>query len=308
MEKSNFYFREQECYDTFSRFGQVFNACTPENHPIIFRTSDEFKAGVSILGISVLMFPSVKIYAFQLMSNHIHLTIGGSEPVILEFFSFFKSRLEKYFESIEDGTHPRVDLSQFILKLYAIEDLLYFRNALVYTNRNGAVVNEDVTPFSYPWGTSPFFFQPLAVRYARLAGKPIGIANLRSLMHTKMADTFKDTITIDGYVSPLEFCEIFLAEKTFRSAKQYFYMISRNVEAYSNVAKSIGESVYYNDNDLYLAASKIAKENFGTNDMQTLSAKDKIELAKRLHFDYNAGEKQIQRFLKLEPGILKALF
>ena len=76
---------------------------------------------------------------------------------------------------------------------------------------------------------------------------------------------------------------------------------------YSEIAKSIGESIYLNDNDLYLAAVRLAREHYGTNDLRTLDAACKIELARRLHFDYNAGEKQIERLLKIDSRLLKAL-
>ena len=126
-------------------------------------------------------------------------------------------------------------------------------------------------------------------------------------MHTRSCDRFKDLKTIDGYISPLEFCDIASAERLFRDAKQYFYHISRNVEMYSEVAKSIEESIYVTDSDLYLAAVKLAKERYGTNDLRTLDIGCKIELAKCLRFDYNAGVKQIERLLKIDNHLLKAL-
>lgn len=301
MGKSDYLFKEQECLDTFSRLGTVFNACTPENHPIIFATDDDFRAAMSILAISVKLYPQIYVFAFQLMSNHMHLVISGEETTIYAFFKYFRNRLEKYF----DGC---VDLSGFELKLFAIKDLAYLRNTIVYTNRNGFVVRNDVTPFSYPWGSSAFFFQPIAVKYAKTCGSPLGIRQLRALMHSHDADEFKDLKVIEGYVSPLEFCDIATAERVFRDAKHYFYMVSRNVEAYREVARSIGESVFCNDTDLYLAALSIAKEQFGVKDLNTLTTNDRLALARRLHFDYNAGDKQLQRLLKLDPDVLKALF
>lgn len=301
MEKEEFYYREQVCTDTFNSLGQVYNACTSENHPLIFITEEDFKTGMSILGISALMNREIQIYAFQLMSNHIHLVIGGDEQQIMSFFNYFVDRLEYCFPG-------RLDLKQFKLKLFQIEDIAYFRNSIVYVNRNGFVVNSNVTPFSYPWGTSICFFQPIVSKYFKLGGMAIGTRKIRNLMHTKNADSLSDTLIIDGYVPPLEFCKVSMAELVFRDAKQYFYMISRNVETYSKIAKLLGESIYYNDNDLYIAATKIAKEQFESKDLNTLTAGQKIELAKQLHFEYNAGDKQLQRMLKINENILKSLF
>ena len=288
------------CENTFQNLGPVYNANTPENEPLIFMSDEDFKAGMSILAICVRLHPDIRVFAFQLMSNHIHLVIGGDPQRIQVFFKYFVGRLNKYF----DG---RASLKDISLKLFPIGDLSYMRNAIAYVNRNGYVVNNNVTPFSYRWGSSPFFFQPMVVNYAKMCGKPIGVLGIRSLMHARSCDRLKDLQTIEGYVSPLEFCDIPLAESIFRDAKQYFYHISRNVEMYSEIAKSIGESIYVNDDDLYLAAVKIAREHYGTNDLRTLDTAGKLELAKRLHFDYNAGEKQLERLLKIDKRLLMAL-
>lgn len=301
MDKVNFLIREQDCADVFYSLGPVYNACTPENHPIVFKTDADFKAGMSILAICALMFPRIRIYAYQLMSNHLHLVIAGEKKDIEDFFEYFRGRLDRYF----DGN---VDLCGYKLKLFLIEDLSYFRNAIVYVNRNGFVVNDNCTPFSYPWGSGSFFFQPMSISYARVCGKPAGIRMVREFMHTRHADGLKDVITVDGFVSPLEFCDIKTAERAFRDAKQYFYLISRNVETYANIARTIGESVFYNDNDLYLAAVKMAKDHFAAKDLHSLSASQKIDMARRLHFDFNAGDKQLQRLLKIDAEILKSLF
>lgn len=280
---------------------EVYNANTPENHPVLFRTEDDYKAAMSILAISARMFPEVTIYAFQIMSNHLHLVIGGDRAKILELHATFVERLRMYF----DG---KVDLSAFLLKLFDIQDLAYLRNAIVYVNRNAFVVNNDVTPFSYPWGSSRYFFQPLSSRYDELAGKAIGLENIRSLMHSRKFDHLKKLRVVDGAVSPLEFCDFTTAEMVFRDAKQYFYAISRNVETYSEIAKSIGEEIYYNDTDLYNVAVKMSKEQYGSFELRTLSADAKLGIAKRLHFDYNAGDKQLQRLLNIDAALLKALF
>lgn len=292
---------ELECEKTLCRMGNVYNANTPENHPIIFTTDQDYKTAMSFLAVSAGMCPDVKVYAFQLMSNHVHFIISGPEVEIHNFFEFFVSRLKKYFDC-------SVDLSSFRLKLFRVSDLAYLRNAIAYVNRNGFVVNNDVTPFSYPWGSGKYFFQPVVCKYDETCSKEIGVVALRSLMHSRACDHLKHFRTIDGYISPLEFCHVTDAENVFRDAKQYFYSLSRNVEANSEVAKSIGESIYYTDSDLYSAASKMAKENFGNHMPKLLPIEAKLEIAKRLHFDYNAGDKQLNRLLGIDVMLLKALF
>lgn len=52
---------------------------------------------------------------------------------------------------------------------------------------------------------------------------------------------------LDGYVSPLCFCHIRLAEGLFINAYQFFSKISNSVESSATIAKGIGESVFYTD-------------------------------------------------------------
>ena len=118
----------------------------------------------------------------------------------------------------------------------------------------------------------------MARRYAALAGKAIGNTMLRAIMHTKASDKLSDLKIVDGYVSPLEFIDVGMSESVFRDAKQYFHLISRKVEAYSEVAKSIGEAIFYNDNDLYTAAVKLSMESYGCRDPRILPVSEKSSL------------------------------
>lgn len=82
-----------ECEKVFRRMGTVYNANTPENFPVVFRVAADFKVAISILGICTRMTPGIKIFAFQLMSNHIHLVIGGEREAILAFFKHYINAL-----------------------------------------------------------------------------------------------------------------------------------------------------------------------------------------------------------------------
>ena len=85
-------------------------------------------------------------------------------------------------------------------------------------------------------------------------------------------------------------------------------MTAITIFIYSEVAKSIGEALFYNDNDLYTAAVKLSMECYGCRDPRILPSAAKLELARRLHYDYNADEKQLQRLISIDANLLKALF
>lgn len=301
MKNSNYYAEEQEREQKFLTEGPFYHANTPEDYPVIFTNDNDYRDAMSILALTAMSFPKVNVYAFQLMSNHIHLLSSGQLSDIQDFLDYFIARLKKHF-------CEAVDIKTFQFKLFHIHNLDYLRNAIAYVNRNGFVVNDNATPFSYPWGTSAYFFQPLLRDYEKVSGTAIGTKRIRELMHSRYFDNYKDVNETGGYISPAVYCRISEAEQLFRNARQYFYYTSRNVEAHSEIAKTIGEALCYTDNDLCYIATKLAKRDYGADKILELNAAQKMTIAKLLHYEYNASDKQLQRVLKIPQDLLKSLF
>lgn len=195
-----------------------------------------------------------------------------------------------------------VYLKDFKLQLHPIEDLHYIRNAISYTNRNGFVVNPDTTPFTYEWGANAFYFMPRMAKSIKTVATPFKSIELRKYLHSKMADSIKSITQIDGIAMAPSFCDIETGEKLFRDARHYFYAISRNIESYSEMAGIMKECAYYTDDDMFLVARKIAKEEYGSENLRLLEAEQKTKLALDLKSKYNASEKQLFRILKVSLG------
>lgn len=293
---------ENICQQTFSRLGECYHLCTPENNNLIFRNDMDFKIGISILGLCALCFPDISILAFQFMNNHLHLVLAGPREVILEFYNQFANILQR---------HPQFqEQKEAILraapKLHEIKDLDYMRKVIAYVIRNGFIVNPQFTPMNYPWGTNRFMFNEDAVlRYDQNRTRA-SIQFIREQTHSRLFDHTKNAFILDGGISPLCYCRCSDAEKLFRDARQYFYMVSKNIETQRDIAKTIGESIYYTDNDLYVATQGLCSKLYGCQ-IAELAVEQKMEMAGRLHFEYNASNKQIARILKVEVSLLDTL-
>jgi len=299
-------FREKEevCHRLFESVTPVYHVCSSENFEILFTEDSEFEAGISILGVCSKLFLRVIIYTFQLMSNHFHLIVGGDEMEIKGFLREFKRRLQKYLET--RGRY--ISLGKMETKLFPIDNLEYFRVAVAYVNRNGFVANGSFSPFSYPWGASNCFFNKTMRNYYERCRKNMTNHNIRLLIHSKKADHIKDLYSLDGYVSPLSFCKIEVAEDLFRDERSYFYQISKNVESYGRIAKDIGEMICYTDEDVFQIARQKATEIAGTANLSHLDRDGKMKLARILHFDYNSSNRQIHRILKIDIPVLESMF
>ena len=127
---------------------------------------------------------------------------------------------------------------------------------------------------------------------------------LRQLFHTHFFDGLVGTPFMDGVIPPPAFCDIPTAESLFRNAHHYFSLVSKGVEEMKGIADQIGESIFYSDDDLFSAVCKISRDQFGHDRPSTLPAQAKLEVARRMHYDYNAGARQISRILKIDISAL----
>ena len=302
--KLSFAEKETRCEILFRDLQPCWHLHTPEDFEIIFSSDEDFKAGMLLIALCAMSFPDIKIPAFQLMSNHLHITLSGSESESRAFFRMFKHRLQVYLK----GLDRTVGLSRWEEKLIAVEDLDYLRTVIVYTNRNGFLVNANETPFTYQWGTSRLFFNPDATKLHALSAEKLTVRKLRSVIHSGAYDHFAGYKMIDGYISPSAYCDIAAAMALFRDAHQYFYMISRDIEGQQRIAAELGELISYTDNELFAFVVSICRKDYGIGKPSMIPSEAKLALARKMHFEYNATEKQISRILHLDRDILRAMF
>ena len=302
--KKTFPEKEAACEMVYKDLGLCHHLYTAEGFDTIFFTEVDFKAGMTILAVCAMAFPELRILTFQLMGNHIHLTVAGDRERCLALFRLFRKRLQIYLKKAGRTT----DLNAWDCRIKEITDLKYLRTVIVYTNRNGFVVNHDDTPFSYRWGANRYFFNPDAVEIYTMSREKLTVKQIRHVIHSADFDWASGLPLVGGYVSPYSFCDVRTAMALFRDAHHYFHMVSRDVESQRLIAKELGESVFYSDTELFNAVLLFIRDKYGTLSPPALTKDAKIETAVWMHYNYNAGNKQICRILKLEPSVVDALF
>ncbi len=298
--------REGECESFFLEEGPFWHLCTPgDGQEMIFKIAEDFKFGITSMAMSLVEAGSagwdVKLYAFALMSNHVHVMVSGLQEGCMEFFRMWKIRLKRYFAG-------KVDLSLFECSLIPVENLNSLRYEIAYIHRNGFVNNLRENPFSYEWSTGRYYFNPVVNCIPSVKVSELSYRGRQRMFKSRVSYEFDDLAVISDYVSPLCFCEIEKGEFLFRDAHKYFYLISRSVELYGLIAKTFGDSVFLNDEEMYGAISKKAKELFKVDSLKQLSQAAKIEMARVMHIEYKASNGQIQRMLNLARNIVDELF
>lgn len=214
-----------------------------------------------------------------------------------------KRMLRTFFRS--KGRSVNVEVITYHIRL--LDSLEMIRNVIAYDNRNGYVVHPEHTPFSYPWGANRYYFNPDAKRLAMNNSRKMTFSEVRAVSHTHKADRVPAILCFDEFALPLDFCDISTGEQLFRDSSQYFYLISKNIEANGRIAREIGEDVFYTDDELFSLVSRMSREKYGCVSLSEATPSMKIEMARIMRYDYNASAKQIMRFLKLPRGVLNSI-
>lgn len=311
-KEHSYYEKEDRCRRVFEfilrKYGGVWHLCTPgEGQSVIF--SDEHKEdyafAMTLVAMCAYDCQNVQIITFELMSNHVHFIICGREEDVMGFFALFKKRLHRYL-----ATSKRlVNLDHFdCRKPIPIGSLESLRNQICYTNRNNFVIDPDQTPFTYPFGANSYYFQPIVKERKQGCFGDLNILKKQKFVHSKAADYPVAYTIVDGYFSPMNYCRFDIGEGVFRDARHYYYKLSKEVESYREIAAMIGDSLFYTDDELIDVIRRICREKYDNQRAILLGQKQKMELARTLHFDYNADNAKIARLLKLPVQTLDILY
>ena len=298
--------KERICEHNFMLNGPFWHLCTDGNNvPILFYDSNDMKVMMNLVGICARTIAKIKVLTFEVMNNHIHIILSGKEDRCKKMFELLKSKLKRFF--IRNGRC--IDTSKFECQLIPITDLNMLRNEIVYVNRNGFLVNKEHTPFSYPWGAGAYMFNPKAQHLPAVPFDTLSVKTKRAICKSHDIDFDSSGLMVfEDMILPSSFCDLKLGESMFRDGHNYFYSISKNFEAFNAIAKRLHDSVFLNDEELYAAVSTLCKKDYDVKQPTLLAAKDKLEMAKTMHYEYNATNRQIKSILKLEMQIIESLF
>ena len=90
----NYNENERSCEATFFSAGPYWHAYTSgKETPILFTGSDDLRFAMNVIAQAADKFPELRIIAFEVMNNHFHFVISGSESAIQAFFEFIRKRI-----------------------------------------------------------------------------------------------------------------------------------------------------------------------------------------------------------------------
>ena len=297
--------KERECERRFEEYGEFWHLYTDGRVMEDFLyTQEDFKNAMTSLAVSTVLFKKVRIITFELMTNHIHLILNGTAEDCMELFNRFKMRIRKILRS----QRKLINWDRFKAEILPIQTLAALRNEIIYVNRNAFVANQHYTPFNYPWGAGWAYFTPVIHMLPVLSIKEMGFNKSREVTHFRDIQLLEELKFTKGCAFIPSFCRTDIGESMFRDARSYFNSLTRNAEAFSQIAQRLKDSVFLTDDELYTVAVKYAEKAYRIVQLSLLSPEQKIIISKELHFKYNASNQQIRRILKLDISILNELF
>ena len=302
----NFTFLEKErcCEYAFLNNGPYWHIATPGAlTEIIFTCDDDYRFGMTLIAEST-MACGVHVYNFELMSNHLHIIGSAQKQQCTDTLDYCRRRLVRM-ARLGGRT---LSLDSFVSDPLPIDTLDSLRNNIVYVSRNGFVVNSAHTPYSYPWGSGHLLFGPPLYH---LGAKPYSelFARDQRILTRSRSISFPSSYTVrDGYITPESFVDYRTGMSFFRDAHQYFQALTKNIESYSEFAGRFGDMIVLTDEEMYSAAASISRKQYNQERPLVLPHQEKLQLAKELHFKYNATNGQINRILKIGLDVLQELF
>ena len=270
----------------------------------IFCCEEDFANGMWALAASLHLSKEVRSLTFELMGNHVHIILAGQQKNCIKAFDLFAARLRLAFPKRQ----RTIDWSQFKMDILPIKSLQALRNEIIYANRNAFVANPSYTPDSYPWGGGCAYFSPWLKHLITSPFERLPILTQRALLHTRDISPFADLRVIDSMPFIPSFCDISLGESIFRDARSYFNSLTRNAEAFSQIASRLKDSVFLTDEELYSVICSHINKEYSVKAPSQLSAQQKIDTARHMHFSYNASNQQLRRMLRMELSVLEELF
>lgn len=288
--------REKYCESLFLGNGPYWHVYTSgKDSPILFSTCEDMTFVMNVICLANLSVHDVRILAFEVMNNHVHLLLVGQESAVMEFFEFIRRKISR-----------SIDLHRKFTPVYKpIYTLSALRNTIVYINRNGYVSDHSQLPYSYPWGTGRFYFHSFPVE--KIASM-IFTDERRRMFRGRSVEIPSDWGIIDGYFSPSSYCDIALGMDMFRDAHQYFSYLTKNIESYNNIAVELDDGEFLSDSEMFNQVQKILREKYHLSYVRDMSGAQKNDLARTLHYDYRSSNGQIRRVLGMSSFDVDALF
>ncbi len=261
---------------------------------LLFKDLEDFVVGMNYVAVLSHKF-GVIVFAFILMSNHIHLVAWGRREDIDAFITMWKSAFSKYLAG-KYGVRDYLRKLEVDIRLIPESDESLER-AVAYVQMNCVAANICASPYEYPWGTGASFFKVTEVK-----GKKLGEFSARAryrLLHCKTDVPLDWKVCEEGYVIPSSYVDISRVEQLFRTPKRMNYFLQSSSKAKQRIETIEEGGPAFRDQIVSAALPDLCRSLFGKISVNELNESQLVELLRQLRFRFAANVNQIARVVGL---------
>lgn len=274
------------------------------NHEILFKTDDEFIAGINRIAVCItLCFKTggeVSVLAFCLMDNHFHFILSGEEADCEAFVANYK-KLTGMWTSKYRGTPltEKIETGQWFVPQYKLEE------KIIYVLRNPVAAGMRVTAQGYRWSSAGYMFS----NWKPESLVKVSDMSSRALMKILCSnEQIPDNWIIAGrMVWPPSFFDLRTAEAQFKSIGSFMFSLN-NANVDKETEKEMMEGNYsLPDSEVHIRAVQYAIANFRKGSISKCSAEERLIIARLLKSELKCNDKQLGRVLRLSQEDIQLL-
>ena len=271
---------------------------------LLFRDEEDYIYGMNTLALILLLFPGVTVYAFVLMSNHIHLVLGGPKEECEAYYDAVMHRLSLWLRK-KYGLSGIVPYGPKNRTTVTVNGLEHFTIEVLYSLRNPFKA-KICYPGDYPWSSVGMYFSRRVQMVGRKAST-FTARELRRILKTNMRIPGNWEITDSGMIVP-HFIAWKVVEKAFDNDEGTFLRkLMEPVEARHNQMSGLPIELKYSDQELAVRVRTICQKELKVDDHRQLPNKELLRLCRTLAIRYGSSPEQLQRVVGVNKAILEDL-
>ena len=266
----------------------------------IFRYDVDFIFGVNSLALLLTLF-DVRLIAYCLMDNHLHLLLSGRLEACLGYYDRIVHRIAQYAAG-EYGISGILSCED--VDIVAVTNDQQLKKEICYIHRNPYKARIS-SPLAYRWCSADVYFNNFIQ-----SGKKAGCLSVRVRRrvfktHIPVPDDYE---FIEGRILNKSFVSYEIASSRFRDSVEYFDCLRKfSLESIVESEHGIHESISFSDQELRERIKDVCRNEFHAETHTQLSRKDLLRLCIILRSRYGALQPQITRLLGVDKEILDSI-
>lgn len=279
-----------------------FHVCTDGRIlPWMFRDERDFIAGVNRIAICC-MRTGVKVIAYVLMDNHVHLVLRGTMPQCKAFITLYK-QLTGTWIRVRYGMNDFLRLLPTNILLLDTEERLL--NTIAYIDRNPIMAGYRYLATEYPWGSARYVFKDSKENPDVMSLSLLSCRSRRMLLSTRFTLPGDWRIDNKGMLCPDSFIDISVIESYFKTPARYSFFLSKKLEGVVEQELESSQKIFVPDVELREIVRKMIYQDYGKDSVTELDVNERLSIARKLRCRYASTLKQISRMVHLDRTTLE---